>query len=162
MRIAGGVGGFDGDKDSFVLSFECFKDVGDGFSGPDIGEWSFVELVSARGVEEFVEHGDDAACALCVGGDGSGVFVGDKDLFDAYHVEVCGVVAVEEFDASEDGGGLFFDEHGGEDGASVAVLVGSFTDLIGEDDGFVGASDAGAFEDFESCKVAFDDVECGG
>lgn len=119
-------------------------------------------MISASGVEEFVEHGDDATCALSVGEDGSGVFVGDKDLFDAHHFEVSGVIAVKEFDTGEDGGVLFFDEHSGEDGACVAVLVGAFADLIGEDDGFVGAADAGAFEDLKAGKVAFDDVEGGG
>ncbi len=119
-------------------------------------------MISASGIEEFVEHGDDATCALGVGEDGSGVFVGDKDFLDTHPFEVCGVIAVEEFDAGEDGGVLFFDEHGGEDGACVAVLVGAFADLIGEDDGFVGALDSGAFEDLKACKVAFDHVESGG
>lgn len=37
LRSTGGIGGFDGDEDGVILSFEGFEDVGDGFSGPDGG-----------------------------------------------------------------------------------------------------------------------------
>lgn len=131
------------------------------FSYPFLREGEFVELVSDGGVEEFIEHTDDAACTLCIGEDVAGVLVCDKDFFNPDEVEVSGVIAVEKFDACENVWIDFFDEKSGKNCPCIAVLVRAWFAFVSEEDGFGSIGDASTVEDIHAGIVPFDDVEHG-